>query len=139
MAAVSLVSYGAGAFGAWGSPTRARTMAFASLITAQLLHARACRAHTDKPNPELSWAIAASFGLQAVAVGVPAVARVLGGAPLGLVDISVAFGLGAVPALLREGRNFLSPGAIVVRREDMTETRRLDDEVPHAVISHGVR
>jgi Ca2+-transporting ATPase len=119
MVAVALGAYGVGALGPGGSPIKGRTMSFASLVTAQLLHARACRARTDEPNPELGWAIAASFGLQAAALGVPALSRVLGGTRLGVADISIALALGAVPMLVREGRALVSPraaGAIVVER-----------------------
>jgi Ca2+-transporting ATPase len=120
MVAVALGAYGVGAFGPGGSPIKGRTMSFASLVTAQLLHARACRARTREPNPELGWAIAASFGLQAAALGVPALARVLGGTPLGVADVSIALAIGVVPTLVREGRQILSPlaaGAIVVERK----------------------
>jgi Ca2+-transporting ATPase len=142
MAAMSLLAYGAGALGSAASPMRARTMAFTSLVTAQLLHARVCRARTEEPNLELGWAIAASFGLQAVALGIPSVAKVLGGAWLGPLDISIALGLGALPALRREGWSFLLPegaGAIVVTRADNVHSRRQDDEVSHSLIPDGIR
>ncbi|WP_235880187.1 cation-translocating P-type ATPase [Polyangium aurulentum] len=121
MVAVALGAYGVGALGPGGSPIKGRTMSFASLVTAQLLHARACRAQTEEPNPELSWAIAASFGLQAAALGLPALSRVLGGTQLGIADLSISLALGVVPTLVREGRQLFSPqaaGAIVVERKN---------------------
>jgi len=122
MVAVALGAYGVGALVPGGSALKGRTMSFASLVTAQLLHARACRARTDEPNPELGWAIAASFGLQAAALGVPALARVLGGTQLGIAEVSVSLALGVVPTLVREGGALLSPraaGAIVLERKKM--------------------
>jgi len=120
MAAISLAAYGVGALGPGGSLPRARTMSFASLVVAQLLHARSCRSSGTQPNPELHRALGASLGLQAAALGLPALRRVLGTTPLGPIDLSVAVLLGVLPTLAREGRALFDPEApIVVERRDM--------------------
>jgi Ca2+-transporting ATPase len=120
MAAVSLTAYGVGSLGPGASPTRARTMSFASLVLAQLLHARACRANTTEANKELGIALAGSLGLQAAALGLPSLRAVLGTTPIAAWDLGIALLLGATPTLLREGAKLLSPevsaGAVVVTR-----------------------
>ncbi|MDI1445372.1 cation-transporting P-type ATPase [Polyangium sp. 6x1] len=120
MAAISLAAYGIGALGPGASLPRARTMSFASLVVAQLLHARSCRSSGSQPNPELDRALAASLGLQAVALGLPGLRRVLGTTPLGPIDLSIAVLLGLLPTLAREGKSLFNPEApIVVERRDM--------------------
>ncbi|MDI1477868.1 cation-transporting P-type ATPase [Polyangium sp. y55x31] len=120
MAAVSLAAYGIGALGPGANVSRARTMSFASLVVAQLLHARSCRSSGSLPNPELERALVVSLGLQAAALGLPGLRRVLGTTPLGPIDLSIAVVLGLLPTLAREGKALFNPEApIVVERRGM--------------------
>ncbi|WP_338046296.1 cation-transporting P-type ATPase [Polyangium spumosum] len=120
MAAISLAAYGVGALGPGASLPRARTMSFASLVVAQLLHARSCRSSGTQPNPELRRALVVSLGLQAAALGLPGLRRVLGTTPLGPIDLSIAVLLGLLPTLAREGKSLFNPEApIVVERRDI--------------------
>src|SRR5207249_330414 len=72
-------------------------MAFASLLGAQLLHVPLARAGEGPatvgdrpPNRTLTLGMTLSAALQLVALFVPPVRAVLGGAALGLVDLGVA-------------------------------------------------
>ena len=99
----------AGALGAYllgvarhGRGPLAQTMAFASLVGAQLLHVPLARAGAGPmtagrwpPNRALALGVGISAALQAVALFVPPVRTVLGGAALGLVDLGIA-ALGAL-------------------------------------------
>ncbi len=114
MAAISLAAYGVGALGPGASLPRARTMSFASLVVSQLLHARSCRSSASQPNPELHRALVASLGLQAAALGLPGLRRVLGTSPLGPIDLSIVLLLGALPTLAREGKSLFEPDAPIV-------------------------
>jgi Ca2+-transporting ATPase len=109
----------AGALGAcgWGvlrhgiSP-QARSMAFSSLVTAQLLHALTARsrhhgafvpgAQRLPPNRALTGALALSFALQGVALLIPGLRRVLGLVPLGPLDLAVTAAGGTLPLLANE-------------------------------------
>lgn len=106
MSLISLGAYGLGALLPGGSARRGRTMSFASLVTAQLLHARNCRANSDVPNPELGWSIATGLALEAAALGTPFLRRVLGTEKISLGNASLAFALGALPTILRARTNF---------------------------------
>jgi Ca2+-transporting ATPase len=98
---------GALAFGVLrhGVSPQARTMAFGSLATAQLLHAAACRGDEGsiattgglRNNPALMGALTASFALQGAAWLVPGLRSFLGVAPLGPLDAAVTLGAGLLP------------------------------------------
>jgi P-type Ca2+ transporter type 2C len=103
---------GAYGFGLWryGSGTRASTLAFSTLISAQLLHAWSCRSErhgllTGRPRPPnryLDAAVAGSLALQLVATFVPGLRRLLGVERLGMLD-GLVVGAGAMtPFLVNE-------------------------------------
>lgn len=87
-------------------------MTFGSLMTAQLLHALTCRSRRTglfigaglASNRYLSSALAASFGLQALALVVPGLRSLLGLAPLGPLDLGVSVAAGVLPYLVNEAR-----------------------------------
>jgi Ca2+-transporting ATPase len=97
----ALAAYGIGVMRHGVGPV-AQTLAFASLLGAQLLHVPLARAG-DAPataggrprNKALMAGMAVSAGLQLVALFVPPVTAVLGGAALPLVDLGIA-ALGAI-------------------------------------------
>ena len=94
----------------YGDGGRPKTMAFNSLILAQLAHAFACR--TDGPafrnggflrgNRALTTAIGTSIALQAVAMAVPPVRRFLGAVPLGFTDIVVSTAGAVLPLYVND-------------------------------------
>jgi P-type Ca2+ transporter type 2C len=101
IAAGALASYALG-IARHGRGPIAQTMAFASLVGAQLLHVPLARAGSApaaagrRPaNPPLALGVGLSAALQLVALFVPPVRAVLGGASLGLADLGIAV-LGAV-------------------------------------------
>lgn len=87
----------------YGPGGHANTLSFASLVTAQLLHAITCRSRHHglfsgerlPANPTLTLALAAAFALQGAALFVPPLRGLLGLTPIGLSDALVA-GLGGV-------------------------------------------
>jgi len=102
MALASLAAYGAGRLRT--SADRGATMAFATLVAAQLFHVRARVATSTKPNPALAWAVAAAVAAQALALGEPSLRRVLAGGGLGAADLAITLLFGALPTLVRERR-----------------------------------
>lgn len=106
MAFVSLAAYGFGALLPGGTARRGRTMSFASLVTAQLLHVRQCRASSSVPNPELTWALVTSLALEVAALESPILRRVLRTEKIPLSRASLAFALGALPTILRMTTKF---------------------------------
>jgi Ca2+-transporting ATPase len=103
MAAGSLSSYGLGIAGGIG-PGGARTMAFLSLVTSQILYTHNCRASSGQPNPALRWAVVSSFGLQAAALGIPALRSILGIQLVGPVALGTSVLIGALPAWVTRAR-----------------------------------
>lgn len=105
MAGASLGAYGLGALA--GGRGRGSSMAFTSLVVAQLLHIHACRAAqgaaTAERNPHLSRAMLATFGLQALALGAPSLRGILSLQALRGLDIAAAAAVGVLPSLLRDG------------------------------------
>jgi hypothetical protein len=92
-------------------------MSFASLVTAQLLHSRQCRARSSAPNPELAWALVVSLALEAGALGFPFLRNVLRTEKIPLSRASLAFALGALPTVLRTGTAFpWSQQPVIVER-----------------------
>ncbi len=105
---------GAMAWGALrhGAGPQARTMAFGSLVTAQLLHALTCRSDhiglftegssARPPNRPLTGLLLASAGVQAAGLFVPGLRRALGVVPLGAADLMVTAAAGVAPYLANE-------------------------------------
>jgi Ca2+-transporting ATPase len=87
----------------------AQTMAFMTLATAQVFHAFSARSETRSAfgagffgNKWLWGAVAVCLALQAAAVLVPVLRRVLHTAPLGLVDWAVVLGCSLAPVVISE-------------------------------------
>jgi Ca2+-transporting ATPase len=100
--------YGAARFGA-GSP-QSRTMAFGSLVTAQLLHAISCRSARQgvfgpgslPGNPYLSRTLLASGVAQAGAMLIPGLRKLMGIAPLDPASALLTAAAGIAPFVIRE-------------------------------------
>jgi P-type Ca2+ transporter type 2C len=107
----------AGAMGAYlfgmmryGPGPKASSLGFMSLVSGQLLHAISCRSESASifeesripPNNYLRWALLGSFALQACTVAVPGLRRLLGIAPIAIVDYLVAGGSAVLPLLANE-------------------------------------
>ncbi len=107
MTAASLASFAWGMARGGGLP-QARTMAFMTLTSAQLLYALSMRSPRPlrkgrlQPNPMLGHAVGWSLVAQAGTVLWPAARRLLRTSPLGLVDVAVVAGTAALPLLVRE-------------------------------------
>ena len=97
MAAGALTAYAVGSAIGRGRQY-GQTMAFLSLVTAQILYTGTCRAESKQPDPALRIAVATSFGLQALALGVPSIRRLLHLSALGPGAIAFSMILGAIPA-----------------------------------------
>jgi len=111
---------GAGLFGAmrYGlSSPQARTMAFGSLTSAQLLHALAYRSSSQSVfqpaglsgSPQLFAIVGGSLAAQLAAMLVPGVRNVLGVAPIGLLDALAMAAGGLAPFLLSEAARAKAP------------------------------
>jgi Ca2+-transporting ATPase len=106
--ALGACAYGAFRYGA-GSP-RTRTMTFASLVGAQLLHGLTCRSRRRglftreraPANPALAGALGVSAALQAAAFCIPPLRSVMGLSRLGLADLGVTAAAGVLPYLTLE-------------------------------------
>jgi len=95
-----------------GAGPQTRTMAFGSLVVAQLLHAFTARSErqglliggTDElpANRPLTGLLMASAALQALALLVPGVRNILGIVALGPLDLAVTAAAGALPYLTNE-------------------------------------
>jgi len=110
-----IISSGAmGAYGygilRYGMGPRANSLAFLSLTTAQILHAFSCRSEKPllfgenrlPPNRYLNLAVGGTLALQAAALLVPSLRRLLGITPLSLVDYLVVGGTAIAPLLVNE-------------------------------------
>lgn len=108
MAATSFASYVAsGAIGG-GDPRRARTMAFGSIVIAQLVQAHLSRSTAE--NHEVSHVpttLAASLAIQALAMTHPRLREVLELAPLDGIEGALTIGSGLTPALLQREKALL--------------------------------
>jgi Ca2+-transporting ATPase len=117
-----LAGYGYGVM-RYGPGPRASTLAFNSLVAAQLLHAYSCRSDRfsifDRggraPNHWLHLAVGGSAALQALTLVVPGLRGLLGTAPVSPVDLAVVAAGAAVPFLISEATKGLvapdQPGA----------------------------
>ena len=107
MTLASLASFGYG-LARYGAGPQARTLAFMSLTTSQLLYAltmrsaRPLRAGGLQPNPMLHRAVGWSLVAQAGTVLLPFARRLLRTAPLGPLDALVVVTTAALPLLVRE-------------------------------------
>ena len=109
MSGSALASYG---YGLWryGPGASASTLAFSTLISAQLLHAWSCRSdrhglfnpHERPANRYLDAAVAGSLGLQVLANFVPGLRQLLGINRLGIVDALVVGGGALAPFVINE-------------------------------------
>ena len=110
ISAGSLGAYGYG-IARYGRGPQAATLAFLSLTAGQLLHALSCRSDTKTifdsqrmpPNRYLTGALAGSLGLQAVAMVIPGLRRLLNISPIGIMDGIVVAGGAVLPLIANEG------------------------------------
>jgi Ca2+-transporting ATPase len=136
----ALVASGWGAL-RYGISAQARTMTFASLVTAQLLHALTCRPggkianEKPRPNRALSGILGVSFAVQLAALLAPGIRDLLGVGPMAPLDVGVTLCAGALPYL---ANGMLKAGGDQRIRSD---ERRNDN--PHEAldqpVGHGVR
>lgn len=111
IASGSLAALGIGAL-RHGVGPEGRTMAFGSLITAQLLHALVARSERQglftpgttplSPNRPLTRLLLGSVVFQAAALLIPGVRTMLGVVPLDPVDMAVMAGAGVLPYIANE-------------------------------------
>jgi len=107
MTAASLLMFAWGMACGGGLP-RARTMAFMTLTSSQLLYALAMRSPRPlrqgglQPNPMLGHAVAWSLLAQAGTLLLPAARRLLRTTPIGLLDAAAVAGAATLPLLARE-------------------------------------
>jgi Ca2+-transporting ATPase len=94
MAAGALAAYGAGRLRGRGEPEYAKTMAFTSLVTAQLLEANNYRARSTVRTSSVPKVLGASLFVQAVVLGSSQVRALLENALLGPFDFALAVGSG---------------------------------------------
>ncbi len=113
----ALGAYGYG-LARYGPGPQATTLAFHSLVTAQLLHALSCRsdhlgwfsARRLPPNPYLTWAVGGSLGVQLLTMFVPGLRSLLGLTPVGLLDLLVVGAAGLLPLVVNEATKPGAPG-----------------------------
>ena len=107
MTLASLASFGYG-LARYGAGPQARTLAFMSLTSSQLLYAlamrspRPLRAGGLQPNPMLRRAVAWSLVAQAGTVLIPLARRMLRTTPIGPLDALVVLATAALPLVTRE-------------------------------------
>jgi Ca2+-transporting ATPase len=109
IAAGSLAAYCYGRI-RYGASPQASTLAFSSLVGAQLLHSLTCRSATGgvfstqplRPNRPLTIAIAVSAALQVGVLTIPALRRVMRLAPLNALGAIVALAGAVMPYLVNE-------------------------------------
>lgn len=107
MTLASLASFGYG-LARYGAGPQARTLAFMTLTSSQLLYALAMRSARPlrrgglKPNPTLRRAVGWSMAAQAGTVLLPFARRVLRTTPIGPIDALVVAGTAVLPLLARE-------------------------------------
>jgi P-type Ca2+ transporter type 2C len=109
ISASTLAAYGYG-IARYGFGAQASTIAFMNLTLAQLLQAYSCRSESRvvsnsgplKANPYLHLAVGGSLVLQLLSVLSPALRRLLGTAPLQLIDLLTIAGGAVVPFVINE-------------------------------------
>jgi Ca2+-transporting ATPase len=120
----------------YGDPAVASTMAFNTLTLNELAHALSSRSkyrnvfggQSLPPNPHLTRAILGMGGLQAVVSLVPALRRLLGTTPLGLVDLLV-IGAGVLAPLII---NEATKPSLPKEPEEEVESEIIDSETNNA-------
>jgi Ca2+-transporting ATPase len=126
MAGAALGSYAWGALGGGGA-AYASTMAFTSLVVAQLLEAQSHRTESVLPNRKLAGVLGVSLLLQGGAVLHPGLQSALGNAALRPLDFVVSLAAGAMGARTK-GRPFLPPiDAIVVTHPEAVSGERKEE------------
>jgi Ca2+-transporting ATPase len=107
-AALAAFLYG---LGRYGPSPRARTIAFTTLTSAQLLYALSARSESPlslfgkgrlRRNPWLLRTVVVSLGLQAATTAFPPLRALLRTTPIGLADLAVVGTLALTPTLARE-------------------------------------
>lgn len=124
----SLAAYGYGLL-TCGRGATAGTVAFQSLTTSQILHALSCRSDKPtifgpnalQPNKYLTLAVFGSLGIQFITQLVPPLRRLLGLAPLGVVDAAVVGAASVVPLLITEMSK--NPGRLTSRNQRSQQPR----------------
>jgi len=119
ISAGSLGAYGYG-IARYGRGPQAATLAFLSLTAGQLLHALSCRSDTKTifdsqrmpPNRYLTGALAGSLGLQAIAMVIPGLRRLLNISPIGIMDGIVVAGGAVLPLIANEGIKKIRRGGL---------------------------
>ena len=109
MTASSLTAYAYG-LSTYGRGPQAKTLAFQSLTTSQIIHALSCRSDTQsiftkhemQPNRYLSLAVFGSLGMQVLTQLVPGVRNLLGLGPIAAKDIAVIATTSVIPLLVSE-------------------------------------
>jgi Ca2+-transporting ATPase len=107
MTLASLASFGYG-LARYGAGPQARTLAFMTLTSSQLLYALAMRSPRPlrsggmQPNPMLGRAVGWTLAAQAGTVLLPFARRILRTAPIGPIDAVVVAVTAALPLLTRE-------------------------------------
>jgi Ca2+-transporting ATPase len=115
IAAGSLAAYCYGRM-RYGSSPQASTLAFSSLVGAQLLHSLTCRSPTHglfsaeplKPNRPLAIAVAVSAALQITILTVPPLRRLMKLSPLGPLDLVVSLVGAVMPFFVNEAAKISS-------------------------------
>lgn len=108
MTGAALASFGYG-FARHGALPQARTLAFLTLTTSQLLYAftmrssRPLRAGGLRPNPQLNRAVGFTLAAQAGVLLLPGARRLLRVAPVSPLDLVVVGATAMLPLLVREG------------------------------------
>lgn len=133
MSAGALAAYAYG-LARHGPTNRARTMCFASLVTAQLLHALTSRSRRRRAfsaalprNRFLDAVLLGSFALQFAAMSLAPLRNLLRIAPIGAADAFVALIAGLVPFIVNEAAK-TSEGGVGLRK---TGLGRSDFDRPH--------
>jgi len=126
LSAGALLAAGYGAYRFGANSHHMRSMAFGSLVAAQLQHAIACRTpgenpfqRTDlKPNPLLRNILLGSFALQGGAYFIPALRRALGLAPIGVSGALVTAITSILPSLITLWRTSKEPAVRDIQYAD---------------------
>jgi Ca2+-transporting ATPase len=113
----------------YGASPAAGTMAFSSLIIAQLLHALSCRTpgssmlsrRRQPPNHYLNGAVAGSLAAQAALTLIPPLGRALGVAPLDARGWVVTAAAGVLPLLAIETAKALPTPGLRVTPDSATQ------------------
>lgn len=119
----------------YGNQAAASTLAFNTLTINELAHSLSSRSKYQNvfggqklpPNPHLTRAILGMAGLQAVVSVVPALRRMLGTTPLGLVDLGVIAAGVVMPLIVNEATKPKAPPS-TTEEEGLDEEDELDED-----------